>query len=290
MSAGENIDSGGPRIPDFDSIRQLNEFGAEYWSARDLAPLLGYTTWQRFQNAIDRAVISSQQVGQVTENHFSGAAKMVILGSGAKRQLKDFLLSRFACYLIAQNGDPRKPEIASAQAYFAIATRENEVTRQLSEEERRLELRERLSENDKGLAQAAHRAGVLPRNFGQFQDAGYEGLYGGLKREDLKQKRGLPNRADVLDYMDSTELAANDFRITQTRDKLIRDGIIGAAKATETHREIGSKIRETITELGGTMPEELPTPKESIKQLKRGKAKNSKVKAKLPRVSEDSSL
>ncbi len=259
--------------PNFEVIRQETPEGVEYWSARDLMPLLGYAKWQKFENAIDRAKTSAGQAGQTVENHFIGAGKIVNLGAKATREVKDYYLSRFACYLIAQNGDPRKPEIAAAQSYFAVATRENEVTKELADEERRLDLRERLSESDKLLAQAAHRAGVLTRYFGQFIEAGYEGLYGGLSRQDLKEKRNLSPKADVLDYMGAAELAANYFRTTQTTLKLTNDNIIGQTKATETHREVGKKVRQSMSEMGGTMPEDLPTPKESIQQLKRSRKK-----------------
>ncbi len=194
---------------------------------------------------------------------------MIRAGKGAKREVKDYYLSRFACYLIAQNGDSRKPEIANAQSYFATASRENELTRLIFEQDKRLEVKERVDYNDLLLAQAAHRAGVLPRNFGQFIDAGYEGLYNGLTREDLRQRRQLPAKADPLDYMGYVELAANDFRISQTQAKLTRDGLIGQAKATEIHQDIGRKVRNFMEEVGGAMPGDLPTPKESIKQLKK---------------------
>lgn len=268
--------SGQSNTPNFESIRQQTPEGTEYWSARDLMPLLGYEQWHRFNDAIKRAQTACEQTGQIIDDHFSGAGKMVSLGSKAKRQVKDYYLSRFACYLIGQNGDPRKPEIAAAQVYFATATRENEVTKAIAEQEKRLELRERLSENDKLLAQAAYRAGVLSRNFGQFVEAGYEGLYGGLNRAELKERRGLPNRADVLDYMEAAELAANDFRVTQTTIKLTQQKVVGQSKAIETHREVGQKVRQSIADISGIMPEDLPTPKESIKQLRRGNNRKAK--------------
>ena len=165
------------RQPDFNSIRQLSPYGIEVWSARDLAPLLGYNKWERFEVAIKRAMKACEQVGQVVEDHFPGTTKMVSLGSGAQRELKDFILSRFACYLIAQNGDPRKPEIAAAQSYFAISTRQNEIAQLREEQEERLKLRERVSENNKLLASAAYASGVLTQNFGTFQNAGYKGLF-----------------------------------------------------------------------------------------------------------------
>ncbi len=252
--------------PDFESIKNVSPYGAEYWSARDLSKLLGYTEWRNFEVAIRRARTSCQQVGDTPDDHFVGVNKMVKLGSGAQREVKDYVLSRLACYLIAQNGDPRKPEIAAAQAYFATATREYELDQLRSEQEERLKLRERVSENNKALAEAAHRAGVLSPNFGVFQDAGYKGLYGGLGVDDVKAKKGIGFKEDVLDRMGQAELAANYFRITQTEEKLRNERIIGQTKAIETHHEVGRKVRKAIEDIGGRMPEELPT-EPSIKPL-----------------------
>lgn len=262
--------------PDFDSIKQLSPYEAEYWSARDLAPLLGYSTsWQNFETAIKRAKTACQQTGNKVADHFNGAIKMVILGSGAKRKVKDYLLSRFACYLIAQNGDPRKPEIAAAQVYFVITTRLQEIEILREEQEKRLHLRERVSESNKQLAEAAYQAGVLSRNFGVFQNAGYRGLYDGLEVEDLKTLKGIGIKEDILDRMGRAELAANEFRITQTEDKLRKEGIIGQSKAMHTHYEVGKTVRKAIEEIGGTMPEDLP-PEPSIKPLLDEKKRKSK--------------
>lgn len=252
--------------PDFESIKQINPYEAEYWSARDLAPLLGYSNWQNFQVAIKRGQTACEQVGQTVGDHFTGASKMIRAGKGARREVKDYYLSRFACYLIAQNGDPRKPEIASAQAYFAVSTRQHEVHQLYEEQQKRLQLRERVSENNRKLAEAAHRAGVLSRSFGEFQNAGYQGLYGGLDAEGIKTRKGLGKSEEVLDHMGRAELAANDFRITQTEEKLRRDRIVGQSKAIATHHEVGKRVREAIQEIGGTMPEDLP-PEPSIKPL-----------------------
>jgi len=252
--------------PDFESIKQISPYGAEFWSARQLAPLLGYDKWERFEGAIKRAMIACEQVGQVVNNHFPIAEKMVRLGSGAERKIKDYFLSRFGCYLIAQNGDPRKPEIAAAQAYFAISTRQNELSQLLAEQEKRLSLRERVSENNKKLAQAASVAGVLSPNFGLFQDAGYKGLYGGLGVADIKERKQIDQREDLLDRMGRAELAANDFRITQTEERLRRERAIGQTKAIQTHHEVGKTVRKAIEEIGGTMPEEL-APEPSLKPL-----------------------
>ncbi len=270
--------------PDFESIKQISPYGAEYWSARDLAPLLGYTKWQNFEVAIERATIACKQVGQVVSDHFTEASKAIIGGKGAKQTVKDYLLSRFACYSIAQNGDPRKKEIAAAQAYFIISTRENELAHLLAEQEKRLSLRERVSENNRKLAQAASEAGVFSPNFGLFQDAGYKGLYGGLGVADIKEHKQIDQREDLLDRMGRAELAANDFRITQTEEQLRRESAIGQAKAIQTHHEIGKTVRKAIEEIGGTMPEELE-PEPSLKPLL--DAKRRKQKKLPPPTSED---
>lgn len=263
--------------PDFESIKNISPYGQEYWSARDLAPLLGYTNWQNFEVAIRRGKTACEQVGQVIENHFTGASKMVTVGSGAQREVKDYILSRFACYLIAQNGDPRKPEIAAAQAYFATATREHELDQLRAAQDERLELREQVSENNKALAEAARRAGVLSPNFGRFNDAGYHGLYAGLGVEDLKAKKGIGIKEDLLDRMGRAELAANQFRITQTEEKLRNERIIGQTKAIETHREVGRKVRKAIEDIGGQMPEELPAEPTIKPLLEREKRKKKKL-------------
>jgi DNA-damage-inducible protein D len=243
--------------PDFDSIKQISPYGADYWSARDLAPLLGYSKWQNFEVAIQRAMIACEQVGQIIPDHFTDASKVIIVGKGAKQTLKDYLLSRFACYSIAQNGDPRKKQIADAQAYFIISTRENELTHLLIEQEKRLHLRERVSENNKKLAEVASQAGVLSENFGIFQNAGYKGLYGGLGVVEIKKKKQVDQREELLDRMGRAELAANDFRITQTEERLQREGTSGQTEAIETHHKVGKKVRKAIEDIGGTMPENL---------------------------------
>jgi DNA-damage-inducible protein D len=264
--------------PDFESIKQISPYQAEYWSARDLAPLLGYNKWQNFEVAIQRAMTACEQVGQISSDHFTEASKAIIGGKGAKQTVKDYLLSRFACYLIAQNGDPRKKEIAEAQTYFAVSTRKQELAQLLEEQEERLKLRERVTENNKALSQAASQAGVLSQNFGVFQNAGYKGLYGGLGVTDIKERKQIDQREDLLDRMGRAELAANDFRITQTEERLRKEGTIGQTNAMDVHHEVGDKVRKAIKDIGGTMPEDL-APEPSIKPLL--DAKNRKRK-KLP--------
>ncbi|GAC1636982.1 MAG: DNA damage-inducible protein D [Ktedonobacteraceae bacterium] len=213
--------------PDFDSIKQVSPYGAEFWSARDLAPLLGYDKWQRFEDVLKRARIACEQVGQKVDDHFTASGKMISTGKGANREIQDYLLSRFACYLVAQNGDPRKSEIAAAQAYFAISTRQNELTQLYADQQERLRLREQVAENNKALASAAYASGVLSKNFGTFQNAGYKGLYGGLDVANIKEHKGIKQREDLLDRAGRAELAANDFRITQAEEQLRREGAIG---------------------------------------------------------------
>ncbi len=267
--------------PDFESIKQVNPYGAEYWSARDLAPLLGYDKWQNFDVAVKRAEVACEQVAQAVQDHFTDASKMVTLGSGASRNVKDYFLSRFACYLIAQNGDPRKPQIAAAQTYFAISTRANELHHLLVEQEKRLQLRERVALGNTKLNEAAQNAGVLSQNFGIFHNRGYEGLYGGLNAEGIRQHKDVGINEDILDRMGRAELAANEFRITQTEEKLNQSGPIGETQAMSTHFEVGREIRQTIERIGGRMPEALPT-EPSIKPLldeRRRSKKRLKAKA-----------
>ncbi len=266
--------------PDFEAIKQTNPYGKEYWSARDLAPLLGYNKWQRFIDAIKRAQISCETNGQMVADHFTGAGKMVKLGSGSERQVKDFNLSRFACYLIAQNGDPRKPEIAAAQAYFAIAAREYELDQLRQNQTKRLELRERISDGNKDLAKAAQAAGVTSPNFGTFHNAGYSGLYGGLNLEQIKDRKGIPAKEDLLDRSGLAELGANALRIGLTT-QILQDDTAGLdeAKAIATHQTVGREIRSAIQRTGAKMPEDLPA-EPSIKPLL--DAKKRKKKPALP--------
>ncbi len=260
--------------PDFESLKQLNGHANEFWSARDLMGLLGYLNWRDFDKAIHRAIISCRESGEVVEDHFEGALKMVSLGSGSKRRVKDYYLSRFACFLVAQNGDPRKQEIAEAQRYFAISTHENELNKLRQAEEQRLMLRERVAEGDAVLAQTAQAAGVQSANFGRFQNAGYQGLYGGRDMEGIKDYKGVPAEEDLLDRMGSTELAANFFRITQANQKLRVERIAGEEEAIRVHHHTGSIVREAIDHMSGIMPEDLPA-EPSIKPLLEEKRRRS---------------
>ncbi|MBP6014776.1 MAG: DNA damage-inducible protein D [Alphaproteobacteria bacterium] len=250
----------------FEDLKSTNVHGAEYWSARDLQTLLGYSQWRRFEDAIKRAMISCKQSGNDPVHHFAGAGKMVGLGSGSERAVDDYHLSRFACYLIAQNGDPRKPEIAQAQKYFAIQTRRQELTDQAASDVERLELRKQTAEEFKMLSGAARRAGVENRLFGVFHDAGYKGLYGGLGSEAIKTRKGIPDKENLMDRMNATELAANQFRMTQTRDKLQRERVRDQSRAIRTHEQVGREVRDAIKRIGGDLPETI-APAEHIKSV-----------------------
>ncbi len=252
----------------FEGLKETNEHGAEYWSARELQPNLGYNQWRRFEDAIKRAITSCEQSGNEPSYHFASAGKMIEVGKGGQRKVSDYHLSRFACYLIAQNGDPRKAEIAQAQKYFAIQTRRQELSDQLAADQERLEIRRQTAEEFKALSGAARDAGVQNRMFGVFHDAGYKGLYGGKGSKDIKGSKGIPDKENLMDRMNATELAANQFRMTQTRDKLEREGISGQQKAINTHREVGKEVRAAIVKIGGDLPENIP-PAEHIKQVEK---------------------
>lgn len=264
----------------FEDLKKTNQHGAEFWSARELQPLLGYSQWRRFEAAIRRAITSCETSGNSPDHHFAGAGKVVGLGSGSEREIDDFHLSRFACYLIAQNGDPRKPEIAAAQQYFAIQARRQEVSDALAADRERLELRREAAEEFKALSGAARQAGVENRMFGVFHDAGYKGLYGGIGNEAIKTKKGIPAKDALMDRMNATELAANQFRMTQTRDKLAREGVSDQARAIRTHESVGKEVRDAIKRIGGTLPEEIP-PAEHIKTVEK------RVKAVTPKLALD---
>ncbi|SOY43601.1 DNA damage-inducible protein D [Cupriavidus taiwanensis] len=270
----ETID-GAQSAPSFERIRQVGSAGEEYWFARELAPLLEYQDWRNFVQVVEKAKIACTQSGHEVPDHFGDVTKMVQIGSSAKRPIADFRLSRYACYLIVQNGDPSKPVIANGQTYFALQTRRQELAeasrfRKLSEDGRRLMLRGELTEHNKALTAAAKSAGVeTALDYAVFQDHGYKGLYGGLGAKDIHVSKGLKRSQKILDHMGSTELAANLFRATQTEEKLRRESVQGKKQANQTHFQVGAKVRQTIADLGGTMPEKLPTPEKSIKQIER---------------------
>lgn len=257
----------------FESIRHVNEYGQEFWYARELQIALEYREWRNFSKVIEKAKIACQGSDNVVSDHFVDVNKMVNIGSEAGREIDDLELTRYACYLIVQNADPRKKVIAFGQTYFAIKTHQQELIEnydELTEDLKRLAIRNEMKVHNKSLAEAAKLAGISePRDYAIFQNKGYQGLYGGLGRKEIQQRKGLKASQDILDHMGSTELAANLFRATQTDEKLRKENITGKAEANQTHYEVGKKVRQTIKELGGTMPEDLPTPEKSIKQIER---------------------
>lgn len=258
----------------FESIKQIDEHGNEYWYARELAPVLEYRQWRNFLPVLTKAQAACSNSQQLVSDHFAHIRKMVEIGSGATRKLDDLRLTRYACYLVVQNGDPNKSVIANGQTYFAVQARRQELTddsatfNSLTEDQKRLAIRNELATHNKQLAAAAKDAGVAtPLDYAIFQDHGYKGLYGGMRAKNIHAHKNLKKSDKILDRMGSTELAANLFRATQTEEKLRRDNVQGKQHANQTHFSVGQKVRQTIAELGGTMPEDLPVPEKSIKQL-----------------------
>jgi DNA-damage-inducible protein D len=257
----------GGHLSPFERIKRTNDANNEYWESRDLAEVLEYTQYRNFEAVIEKAKLACFNSGHRIEDHFADISKMVEIGSGASREIKVTLLSRYACYLVIQNADPSKDIVAHGQTYFAIQTRRQELADEHIEDERRLLLREEMRRHNVQLADAARDAGVIePIDYAVFQNHGYMGLYGGLKQEDIHRRKCLKKSQKILDHMGSTELAANLFRATQAEEKLRRDGVLGKDAANLTHRKVGQKVRQTIQELGGTMPEDLPKA-ESIKKI-----------------------
>jgi DNA-damage-inducible protein D len=266
------MDNSAGSMSPFERIRKTDPEGQEYWSARDLAKVLEYTDYRNFLKVIDKARVACINSGQALTDHFVDSNEMVSLGSGAKRKVEDVYLSRYACYLIIQNADPSKEIVALGQTYFAVQTRRLEVADELAgltEDQKRLYRRGQLADHNRELAEAASQAGVVRvKDFAIFQDHGYMGLYGGLRAKDIHARKGLKRGQHILDHMGWEELGANIFRATQTEAKLRREGIRGKSEANRVHKEVGRKVRQTIQELGGTMPEDLPTPAQSIQQLR----------------------
>ena len=263
---------------DFESIKHVDENGTEFWYARELMIMLEYSKWGNFIKVIDKAKESCKNSDNNVLDHFADVGKMVKAGV-ADKEIYDLKLTRYACYLIAQNGDTRKKTIALAQTYFAVQTRKQELTRkeyeQLSEDEKRLYTRKNVKDKNKYLFDTAKLAGV--KNYGKFNNYGYRGLYNGETAKDIANRKGISEKEDILDYMSSTELAANLFRITQTDEVLKNKNINNEDDACKTHHNVGQAVRQTIKRIGGTMPEDLPTPSKSAKQIE--KEKNKQLKA-----------
>lgn len=268
----------------FENIKHFTEEGIEFWYARELQEVLEYKQWRRFFSVIEKAMISCKSSGNTVVEHFANVGKTIRMPKGASKEIDDYMLSRYACYLIVQNGDPRKEVIALGQTYFAVKTRQQELTESdamLTEEQRRLAIRGDLTQHNKSLVDAAKDAGVeTSKEYAIFQNNGYQGLYGGLGARDIHVRKGLKSSQKILDHMSSEELAANLFRATQAEAKLRREGIQGKDNANKAHFEVGKKVRQTIEELGGTMPEDLPTPDKSIKQIEREKNKKKQLNTK----------
>ena len=277
---------GGHQSP-FERIKRTNDVGTEFWSSRDFATVLGYEDYRNFEAVVEKAKRSCFNSGNRIEDHFVDVTEMIEVGKGGQRPIKIVLLSRYACYLVIQNADPKKEIVAHGQTYFAIQTRRQELADEHIEDERRLLLREEMRRHNVQLADAAKDAGVIePIDYAVFQNHGYIGLYGGLKQEDIHRRKCLKKSQKILDHMGSTELAANLFRATQAEEKLRRYGVLGKDAANLTHRKVGQKVRQTIQELGGTMPEDLPKA-ESIKKIET-KQRKKLGKAELPAKSEES--
>lgn len=266
-----------PQSP-FEKIKQIDPDGNEFWSARDLMPLLEYSGWQRFSGVLLKAQIACENSGFNVDEHFFRALSIITIGRNAKREVEDMHLSRYACYLVVQNADPSKEVVALGQTYFTVQTRRQEVAdekalAELTEDQRRLLLRQRVKDQNTDLASAAKQAGVItPQDFGVFQNHGYKGLYNGLNAEDIHKRKILKKSQHILDHMGATELAANLFRSTQAEEKLRRDQVQGKDNANQVHYQAGIIVRRAIAELGGTMPEDLPT-LDSIKKLERSEKK-----------------
>ena len=271
-------------IKTFVDIKHIDEYGNEYWYARDLQKVLEYKEWRNFKVVIDKAITSCKNSKFNVFDHFVEANKMIEIGKTAKRKILDYKLSRYACYLIVQNADPSKEVVALGQTYFAVQTRKQEITEQeydsLSDDEKRLYQRNLTRRGNYTLQQVASSAGV--KNMAEFHNAGYRGLYNGETADDIFKRKKLRYREDILDNMNEDELIANLFRINQTKQKLLRDNIQGEDNAKNTHYEVGKKVRKAIADIGGMMPEDMPTPKKSLKEIERGKKQlENKEKKKL---------
>ena len=269
----------------FEEIKQVGANGVEYWFARDLAPVLEYAEWRNFTKVLDRAMLACHNSGINVSDQFVEVNKLIAHGKGGKRKVIDYKLTRYACYLIVQNGDPRKEVIATGQTYFAIQTRRQEVGdyfNQLDENNKRLVIRGDIKQWNQMLAEAAHNAGVITdEEFAAFQNAGYMGLYGGETVQDIHARKGLSPKQKILDFMNSHELIANLFRISLAEEKIKKERIQGSGKATAAHNQVGQEVRKAITRAGGILPENQPTPEKSIEEVQKEQLKKLKAKKNL---------
>ena len=271
MPEGTNI-----VIRSIKALEKRTQGGRPYWMARDIMGVLDYRDWRDFREVIERAKVSCENAGNFVAHHFVSMPEMIEIGKGGMRERENFALSKYACYLIAMNGDTAKPEIATAQAYFVEQTYRQEAQEKLTDAERRVLLRERVKDANRKLGGAAKDAGVRSIMFGVFQDAGYKGLYGEIGSREIKRRKGIGEKEDLLDCIGRAELAANEFRITQTEEKIRIDGIKGEQKAIDTHHAVGRRVRKAIQDIGGTMPENLPA-EPSIMKLAAKRAKSLKA-------------
>lgn len=267
-------------IADLEARKRTAPNGTDYWMARELQPILGYANWQNFESVIQKAKMACRGIGMEPDNQFIDTSRLMETGKGAKLSISDYILSRYACYLIAMNGESSKIQIATAQSYFAVQTRRQEQTDALEETEKRILLRDRVRSANRNLSGVARKAGV--RDFGLFHDAGYRGLYGGLGLADIKRQKNIPDREDLLDCSGRVELAANEFRITQTEQKLTREQIVGQLSAINTHHAVGKEVRDTIRRIGGKKPENLPAEKPIKKLISETSKKQKALKKGVP--------
>ncbi len=257
-------------VSPFESIRQTNEHGSAYWSARDLSKILDYTNWRNFRSAIEKAIIACVNSGQDPDDHFATATKISRRAKSATSEIEDFHLSRYACYLVVQNADPSKEIVALGQTYFTIRTRRDELAQQREENLRRMDERDKVTHYNRDLSGAADGSGLTTqREFAVFYDFGYMGLYNGERAKDVAARKGLKRGQHILDYMSSTELAANGLRAALTAEKLRNDNIQGASAANQTHFQVGRIVRNAVIEAGALPPERQPTPEKSIQQVRR---------------------
>ena len=271
----------------FENIKHIDDYGNEYWYARELQKVLEYKDWRNFQKVIDKAVLSANNSVSNEEDWVVEVNKPIKTGKGKEEFIKDYKLSRYICYLIVQNADPSKEVVALGQTYFAIQTRKQEITEQeydsLTDDEKRFYQRKLTKQGNYTLQKVALAAGV--KNMAEFHNAGYKGLYNGETADDIFKRKKLRYREDILDNMNEDELIANLFRINQTKQKLVKDNIQGEKEAKDVHYEVGKKVRKVIADIGGMMPEEMPTPKKSLKELeKENKLLETKVQKKLENI------